>query len=467
MDDIWAGDHLNREEDAGFLSAYLLQRNARAVEVGEKGTSLNISAPWGAGKSFFLSRFAKQLRADGRVVAEVNAWRDDHADDPIYPVMSAILTALGKSTKKAKLREALAKNAGKIAVRTGRGLVRRAATFVIGATEIDGMLDDVAKSIAEAGDEVVGELAEKSLERFEEGQRAIKEFRATIEREVKGKDPLFILVDELDRCRPTYAVSVLERVKHLFDVPNVIFVFATNSDELTHTIRAVYGIGFDADRYLLRFFDRTYQFDPPSVRQFVDAQWASLGLEDGRFLPLQDVKHQECLTRMAEGMKLSLRDIAQCMEITWSVAEFADRSVPVPLIFLFPLVAAYHTRNIDAFLDGAGETGALESFKKFCGSIVIWERTTYDRARDREVKLNVDLNQVASRVRTMMVNGISDYIQDDTISGRYIERYRSIEFSVLHQNQHRGGKVPSILSSYGSMIRRAGRVLPLMGETIL
>lgn len=462
-EDIWVGDHLNRKEDADFLYAYLLQRNARAVQVGEKGTSINISAPWGVGKSFFLSRFAKQLRAEGQRVAEVNAWRDDHADDPIYPVMSAVLQCVGKGTKKAKLREALKKNAGRIAIRSGRGLIKRAATLVVGMPEVEGIIDDVAKSLVEAGDEIVGEFAEKALERFEEGQKAISDFRATIEKEVKGKQPLFVFVDELDRCRPTYAVSVLERVKHLFDVPNVIFVFATNADELTHTIRAVYGIGFDAERYLLRFFDRTYQFDPPSVRQFVNARWDSLGMENERFLPLRDVAHQECLARMAEGMNLSLRDIDQCMEITWSVSEFADRRIPVPLIFLFPLVVAYHTRKMAAFLDGAGETGTIAAFKELCVGIILWEHSSYNRRDDQIVTIRLDVYDVVSLVRRVMDDGVASGINDESRAGQYVDRYRTLEFGTLHRNRHDGQKLPSILSSYGSMIRRAGRVSPITG----
>ena len=65
--------------------------------------------------------------------------------------------------------------------------------------------------------------------------------------------PLVFLVDELDRCRPTYALEVLERVKHLFDVPNVVFVFGVNRDVLANAVASTYGIE-DGWHYLSKFF---------------------------------------------------------------------------------------------------------------------------------------------------------------------------------------------------------------------
>lgn len=465
-EDIWAGDYLNRKEDADFLYAYLIQRNTRAVELGEKGTSINVSAPWGAGKSFFLSRFAKQLRADGQRVAEVNAWRDDHADDPIYPVMAAVLQCLGKGSGKAKLRDALKKNAGKIAIRTGRGALKRVAGLVIGTPEVEGVIDDVAKTLAEVGDEMVGEFAEKALERFEDGQQAISDFRAAIEKEVKGQKPLFIFVDELDRCRPTYAISVLERIKHLFDVPNVIFVFATNTDELVHTIKAVYGSGFNASRYLLRFFDRTYQFDDPSILNFVQFRWKEMGLDDGRFLNCWNTQHQQFVAIISSAKQLSLRDIDQCMEMLWSVSEFCDRRVPIPLLYLYPLIVAYHFGEMPAFGEATGETSSsdylrVEEFQRFFDKVVLHERPIADRMTGRHSAVQITLRQVMEGFKRLINQGLSDGIEGDDWAIGYVNQYRQAEMSIIHRNMWTGNKVPTMLSNYGRMIRTAGRVSSL------
>ena len=81
--------------------------------------------------------------------------------------------------------------------------------------------------------------------------------------------PLFIFIDELDRCRPTYAIEMLETIKHIFDLKGVVFVVATDREQLQHSIRAIYGDGFDSQRYLERFFHRSVTLHRPSTHDFI------------------------------------------------------------------------------------------------------------------------------------------------------------------------------------------------------
>ena len=71
------------------------------------------------------------------------------------------------------------------------------------------------------------------------------------------------MIDELDRCRPPYAVELLEVAKHLFSVDYIVFVLAVNRPELAHSIRDLYGSGFDAAGYLRRFFDIDFRLPDP------------------------------------------------------------------------------------------------------------------------------------------------------------------------------------------------------------
>lgn len=72
---------------------------------------------------------------------------------------------------------------------------------------------------------------------------------------VERAQKLIIFIDELDRCRPSFAIEMLERIKHYFDDERVIFVVSLNKEQLIHTITNYYGSGFDATRYLNKFFD--------------------------------------------------------------------------------------------------------------------------------------------------------------------------------------------------------------------
>ncbi len=81
---------------------------------------------------------------------------------------------------------------------------------------------------------------------------------------------LVLFIDELDRCKPDYAVRLLERIKHYFNNNRVTYVFAINSSELQHTIKRYYGEGFDATRYLDRFFDLRISMPKPDLRKYFD-----------------------------------------------------------------------------------------------------------------------------------------------------------------------------------------------------
>ena len=73
----------------------------------------------------------------------------------------------------------------------------------------------------------------------------------------KKSCPVVVVIDELDRCRPLYAIELLEVAKHLFSVEIIVFVLAINLRQLGHSIKAVYGSDFDSHEYLERFIDIT------------------------------------------------------------------------------------------------------------------------------------------------------------------------------------------------------------------
>jgi hypothetical protein len=93
------------------------------------------------------------------------------------------------------------------------------------------------------------------------------------------KKPLVIFIDELDRCRPNFAIEVLEKAKHLFNVDNIIFVLATDKTQLGHSIRAVYGQGLDVNEYLRRFIDFDYLLPSPVRSDFIVSLSKQLGLD--------------------------------------------------------------------------------------------------------------------------------------------------------------------------------------------
>ena len=123
--------------------------------------------------------------------------------------------------------------------------------------------------------EVVTDLTEQMTKdrvaQYETEKNAISEFKDRLSKAIEvissggpSKDkPLVFFIDELDRCRPNYAIELLERIKHVFDVNGIVFVLALDKRQIGHSIRAVYGSGLDVDGYLRRFIDLEYTLPDP------------------------------------------------------------------------------------------------------------------------------------------------------------------------------------------------------------
>ena len=103
-------------------------------------------------------------------------------------------------------------------------------------------------------------------------QKKLKELfrKALIEYQTKEEKKIVIFIDELDRCRPTYAIEVLERIKHLFGVAGYVFVISLDKEQLSHSIATIYGAKMDSNWYLRRFFDLEYKLPITDKIQYVD-----------------------------------------------------------------------------------------------------------------------------------------------------------------------------------------------------
>jgi len=116
----------------------------------------------------------------------------------------------------------------------------------------------------------------KELELHKSASAAIPQLRSALTqiiKNIKGDEkgpPIFVFVDELDRCNPQYAISLLEEIKHLFDVPGVVFVLGMEPSQLCKSIEGAYGAGFDAAAYLERLINYRYSLRPVRMDRFIE-----------------------------------------------------------------------------------------------------------------------------------------------------------------------------------------------------
>lgn len=119
-------------------------------------------------------------------------------------------------------------------------------------------------------------------------------------------DRVVIFIDELDRCRPTFALKLLERIKHYFDHENITFVFSTNMKELGNTVKAYYGLEFDAERYLDKFFDLRLQLPQIDIENYI----RSIPYNTTEFGDLSAI-----FSRVAKICGLEMREITRFIKI--------------------------------------------------------------------------------------------------------------------------------------------------------
>ncbi|WP_447757608.1 KAP family P-loop NTPase fold protein [Aeromonas veronii] len=245
-----SADRLDRARYAEFLTNYL------AAEGKQRNYVLNLNAEWGAGKTWFIKRWYMELKAHYPTVY-IDAWQQDFSDDPLLTVISSIIDQLKEvAGKDNPIPEGMRQRLLGL-FKVGGKLALKAAIKKAGLEENDFSLE------GEVANQLVDALCSNQKDRYESIQYLKQEIRQWVEGAVglsagELDYPAFILIDELDRCRPSYAVEMLETIKHIFDIPRVVFVLATDTEQLQHAIKVIYGEGFDAQTYLGRFFKRRF-----------------------------------------------------------------------------------------------------------------------------------------------------------------------------------------------------------------
>lgn len=292
----WEGDALGRKSLADFLTQSIVGRTVRE-KVG-KGITIALDGDWGAGKTFFVKQWIQDLEKSSHPVVYFDAWENDIGDAASVALMACMLKGLegwekklprDQKTKRTfnELREgsikALRKAIVPVSTIVAKGLIKKFSGIALEEIgEIFEKANESPETDSEPKNEIVDEaldkLFEQTLEDHNSRKGSLAEFRRTIadlirllSEHTECNVPLFVFVDELDRCRPSYAVKLLEEIKHIFGIPSVVYIVSTNLEQLQSSVRAIYGSEFDGRRYLRRIFDQEYVLPKANNKEFAEA----------------------------------------------------------------------------------------------------------------------------------------------------------------------------------------------------
>lgn len=310
-------DALYRQEPINILT--------RLVESTRQPFVLSIEAPWGFGKTTFIKLWKAHLESQHHICLYFNAWENDFVDDPLIAFIGEIKKLLESNLEKTAENDSVKVSWEKVK-RIGGGVLRKTLPLAV-QIATHGLLSqkaikDGVEALADDADaigEFASTLAKERLEKYESEKEGIKGFRESLEEfalEItKGsekKSPVIFFVDELDRCRPDFAIALLERIKHLFNVKNIVFVLAIDRSQLNQSVKALYGMEANPDGYLRRFIDLAYQLPSPSADTYANNLFSRFAFAEVGHWAGDETDFIRSFTEFSEAFSLSLRTQEQC-----------------------------------------------------------------------------------------------------------------------------------------------------------
>lgn len=241
-----------------------------AVDIHGNKTSYNIAicGSYGSGKSYFIESFCEKLKQEDKkiLIVKINAWQDDFLDDPILSIGTQIANEINKHSKKDgskfNFNEFIEKvsKVSKTLLKKGIPLFAKGIiNYAISKASVKEKTKELVKEITSdinLGIESVNEEINNNFINYKENLNQVKTFLNDYV--TKNGKEIYIFVDELDRCKPDYAVEFLEAINHIFDIEGLVFIFGIDRRQLESAIKVIYGHGLNFDSYLKKFIH--YEF---------------------------------------------------------------------------------------------------------------------------------------------------------------------------------------------------------------
>ena len=330
---------------------------------------LAVDARWGYGKTWVAERLLARLKSEpeGRPVAFVDAFRHDHHDDVFAVIAAAVLAAL---TPKGAKRKKFIAAAGSVLQSTAPALLKAGMGLALKAVNLDPSdISDAVTDVVDAAAEGAGKVTEKAVERLFEAYSKTRELQEGFQKSLGDitKDlphPFVVIVDELDRCRPSFALEVLERIKHLFSAEKVVFVLFWNSESIHESIRHTYGMGTDAEAYLSKFVSLSIPLTLPFRKDLgLSSRYSSFierELTRTVRIATNSGDFQQALAAYAGVFNASLRDVQKAIS-TYRLAVLAEADFPQELFAYLALLRVTNEVGFRRLLGGDARTSAEEA----------------------------------------------------------------------------------------------------------
>lgn len=355
-------DILQRNKDLVYFYDLLMAQ--------ETGGAIAIDGRWGSGKTFFVKQSLLLINAKNpmskmdqderlRILHHVpfkiekdtvdencdlaiyfDAWENDNDTEPILSIIYEITKQLGL-TYPFDANSDVFKTAGSI-------------IETICGRNINNIIDNLK-----------GENPLKKFQEQKDMEKTLKDFFSEILKERGNR--LVVFIDELDRCKPSYAVHLLEQIKHYLCDDRITFVFSVNLAELQHTISHYYGESFDSCRYLDRFFDIRITIPPADKNSFfenmiLDSQYVSETISK-RVIENYNFELRE-ITRYYRQVKTAVYKLTHDSD-KWDFSFPDGQAKRLILLYIVPIIIGLKIVDItlhDEFVGGKNAQPLIDIF---------------------------------------------------------------------------------------------------------
>ncbi len=234
------------------------------------GASIAVHAPYGCGKTFFAKKLEQKINKEKEFdCIYLDMFKNEYQDP--------MLTFLAELNKKYPSDKELIKKATSTFFNMMGAVINK-------YTGINS--DQITKTV----DDFLG-LNEHPIDQI---KKSLKELS-------KDKKIVF-LIDEIDRCNPQFSVEMLERIKHFFDIPNIVFVLFVNPNYVSQVESQFVSYGIENNGYISKFIDKSI---------FLETDWSKTSFFSTLdYLGDKPFSYKiETFSLISHYFNLSLRDI--------------------------------------------------------------------------------------------------------------------------------------------------------------
>lgn len=254
--------HVDRLEEINTVKE-LIENRDYYKENSQNGLSILINGSWGSGKTTFIKDLLKSIESDGKYkVFKYDSFEFDFYGDPYIPLFSFLHDQLKLDINIDKLAKITSQQVGRVLLNIVYNFINTLVKSKTGKSidDFKSQMEEIKKGLEEENN------VYREFKELEEIKKNIKE----IIKEKANSKPIVFIIDELDRCNPSFAIGTLEILKYFLDIENFIIILSIDEKQLQESAKTIYGQGMNSDIYFSKFFDYKFNLSRLTFSQVLD-----------------------------------------------------------------------------------------------------------------------------------------------------------------------------------------------------